>query len=346
MEQGRAVQRDNPSYAVETVSAVYADACESRGLEYYDSDDWEIPTSTSSTYEIVDWIGSGKYSDVFTAYKDRDYSHVVSIKVLKPVRQQKYNREVKILFNLKGGPNIVELIDVVQNPRNMQYSLVFEFIQEEKDFYRFIQNISPIEARFYLFQLMRAIQYAHSHGIMHRDIKPLNVLYDRKSKKLRLIDWGLAEFYIPGTRYGIHVASRNYKPIELLVDYQLYDYSIDIWSFGVTMAGMIFKQTPFFRGSTDMDMICKIVSVLGLDSFRAYITKYDIPYPEVLNGAIARRKPRPWRCFVDSDNRMLATDDALDLIDRCIRFDHQERITADEALRHPFFDPVRNIKAN
>ena len=193
---------------------------------------------------------------------------------------------------------------------------------------------------------MRAIQYAHSHGIMHRDIKPLNVLYDRKLKKLRLIDWGLAEFYIPGTRYNIHVASRNYKPIELLVDYQFYDYSLDIWSFGVTMAGMIFKQTPFFRGSTDMEMICKIASVLGLDAFRAYLTKYDIPLPTIMEHAIARRKPRPWSCFINSDNQMLATEDALDLIDKCIRYDHQERITADEALKHPFFDPVRNIKPN
>ena len=166
MSQGRAIQRDNPQYAIETVSPVYADVCEKRGPSYYDVDNWKLPSNPIGPYEIINWLGSGKYSDVFTAYRDHTHKEVVAIKVLKPVRQQKYNREAKILLNLKGGPNIVELIEIVQNPRTFQYSLVFEYIPEEKD-YSFFQNFSSIDARFYLFQLMRALQYAHSNGIIH-----------------------------------------------------------------------------------------------------------------------------------------------------------------------------------
>ena len=340
---GRAIQRDNPEYALETVSSVYVDACDSRGPDYYEVDDWELPASSPEPYEIVDWIGTGKYSDVFTAYRNHDYTKLVAIKVLKPVRQQKYNREAKILFNLKGGPNIVELHEIVQNPRTLQYSFVFEYLKEDSDYSAFFEHISLIEAQTYLFQLMRALQFAHSRGIMHRDVKPLNILYDRQTKKLRLIDWGLAEFYHPKQRYNIHVASRNFKPIELLVDYQVYDYSLDIWSFGVTMAGIIFKKTPFFRGRDDMDMISKIAAVLGMNGLKDYLQKYGIPTPAVVSQTIARGKPRPWKAFITNENKHLATDEALDLIDKCIRYDHTERITADEALKHPFFDPVRNI---
>lgn len=340
---GRAVQRENPEYALETVSPVYANVCEEKGPEYYEVDNWKLPSNSLEPYEIVDWIGTGKYSDVFTAYRNHDYSQLVAIKVLKPVRQQKYNREAKILFDLKGGPNIVELIEIVQNPITYQYSFVFEYLKEESDCNTFFDHISLYEAQSYLFQLMRALQYAHSRGIIHRDVKPLNVIYDRQTKKLRLIDWGLAEFYHPGARYNIHVASRNFKPIELLVDYQVYDYSLDIWSFGVTMAGIIFKKTPFFRGRDDMDMITKIASVLGMNGLKAYLAKYGLPTPPVVSQAIARGKPRPWKCFITNENKYLATDQALDLIDKCIRYDHQERITADEALKHPFFDHVRNL---
>ena len=82
-------------------------------------------------------------------------------------------------------------------------------------------------------------------GITHRDVKPHNVMIDHEQKKLRLIDWGLAEFYHPNQEYNVRVASRYFKGPELLVDYQEYDYSLDLWSFGCMFASMVscFKNT-------------------------------------------------------------------------------------------------------
>ena len=68
--------------------------------------------------------------------------------------------------------------------------------------------------------------FSHSNGIMHRDVKPGNIMYDPERKILKLVDWGLAEFYHPGQEYNVRVASRYFKGPELLVDYQLYDYSL------------------------------------------------------------------------------------------------------------------------
>ena len=81
---------------------------------------------------------------------------------------------------------------------------------------------------------------------MHRDVKPHNVMIDPDRRQLRLIDWGLAEFYHPGMEYNVRVASRYFKGPELLVDFQLYDYSLDLWSYGAMLASMVFKREPSF----------------------------------------------------------------------------------------------------
>src|ERR1700760_1339595 len=77
-------------------------------------------------------------------------------------------------------------------------------------------------------------------------------------QQLRLIDWGLAEFYHPGQEYNVRVASRYFKGPELLIDLQTYDYSLDIWSLGCMFAGMIFQKEPFFQGKDNYDQLVKI----------------------------------------------------------------------------------------
>merc|ERR1739847_196959 len=114
------------------------------------------------------------------------------------------------------------------------------------------------------------------NGVMHRDVKPHNVMIDHEKRVIRLIDWGLAEFYHPGKEYNVRVASRYFKGPELLMDLQNYEHSMDIWSLGCMFAGMIFRSEPFFLGRDNCNQLVKIAKIFGSDKFYAYIKKYGV----------------------------------------------------------------------
>lgn len=179
---------------------------------------------------------------------------------------------------LFGGPNIVKLYDVVRDPGSKTPSLIYEYIPNIESKILF-QRLTDLDIRLYLYKLLEALDYCHSHGIMHRDVKPLNIVINQDEHDLRLIDWGLADFYKPGQEYNVRVASRYYKGPELLVEDKLYHYSLDIWSLGCTMAGMIFRVDPFFKGSDNSDQLVKITKVMGTEDLHTYMRKYKLAMP-------------------------------------------------------------------
>lgn len=126
------------------------------------------------------------------------------IKVLKPVKKKKIKREIKILQNLAGGPNIVALLDVVRDsqvaiPFKLQEefdddqvsqsktpSLIFEYVNNT-DFRSLYPKFNDFDVRYYIFELLKALDFCHSKGIMHRDVKPHNVMIDHENRKVRSI---------------------------------------------------------------------------------------------------------------------------------------------------------------
>ena len=114
-----------------------------------------------------------------------------------PDSQSKLQKEVKILENLRGGVNIIDLKSVIEDPATQTQALVFEFVNGS-DLRELYHSLSDHDTRHYIYQVLKALDYCHSMGIMHRDIKARNVMVDDKTKTVRLIDFGLAEFYHPG----------------------------------------------------------------------------------------------------------------------------------------------------
>ena len=240
--------------------------------------------------------------------------------------------------------------------------------------------LSEYEIKYYLFHLLVALDALHSRGVMHRDVKPRNTLINRSAtyprrdglgnsrsclsspslspqsgallvgerNSLMLVDLGLADFYLPGQRYNVRVASRHYKAPELLVGNEYYDYAVDLWGVGCILAGLLFRREPFFRGRDNVDQLAKIVQVLGPNDLTDYCRRVGIELSTELNAAVlkysSRAGPngsrRPWRDFV-TGSCPEPGNDALDLLDRLLVYDHLERYTAREAMAHSFFDDVR-----
>jgi casein kinase II subunit alpha len=266
------------------------------------------------------------------------------IKILKPVKKKKIKREIKILQNMCGGTNIIQLLDVVRDPQSKTPSLIFEHVNNT-DFKILYPTLSDFDIRYYIFELLKALDYCHSNGVMHRDVKPHNVMIDHEKRQLRLIDWGLAEFYHPGREYNVRVASRYFKGPELLVDLQEYDYSLDMWSLGCMFAGMIFRKEPFFHGHDNYDQLVKIAKVLGTEELFHYLDTYDLELDPHFDGILGRHSKKSWQKFVTPENQHLVSDEAIDFVSKLLRYDHQERLSAKEAMAHPYFAPVREAAA-
>mmetsp|Transcript_120292 Transcript_120292/g.340363 ORF Transcript_120292/g.340363 Transcript_120292/m.340363 type:complete len:353 (-) Transcript_120292:151-1209(-) len=323
---------------------LYHDVNVHRPRDYWDYEALSVNWGSQDDYEVVRKVGRGKYSEVFEGVQVPTGEKCV-IKILKPVKKKKIKREIRILQNLCDGPNIVTLLDVVRDPSSKTPSLIFEHINNI-DFKTLYPTLADYDIRFYVFEILKALDYCHSQGIMHRDVKPHNVMIDHEKRKLRLIDWGLAEFYHPGREYNVRVASRYYKGPELLVDLQLYDYSLDIWSLGCMLAGMVFQKEPFFHGHDNYDQLVKIARVLGTDGLFAYLSKYHLELDPHFDELLGRHSRRAWSKFVTCENQALISLEVIDLIDRMLVYDHAARILPKEAMSHPYFRPIVEAAEN
>lgn len=328
-----------------SIATVYAHVNESRPAEYWDYDSLHVRWGEQDNYEVVRKVGRGKYSDVFEGVHIMEGGEEKCIiKILKPVKKKKIKREIKILQGLCGGTNIIQLRDICRDPHSKVPSLIFEYVNN-RDFKTLFPTFVSVDVRFYIYEVLKALDYAHSNGVMHRDVKPHNIVLDKSTGTLRLIDWGLAEFYHPSKEYNVRVASRYFKGPELLVDLQDYDYSLDIWSLGCMFAGMIFRREPFFHGHDNQYQLVKIANVLGTDDLFKYIKRYGLELHPQFVQLIGKHARKPWEKFISAENKHLVTDDALDLLDKMLVYDHQKRITAAEAMQHPYFSELRRNEA-
>ncbi|KAF4454422.1 putative protein kinase ck2 catalytic subunit ck2 alpha-3 [Fusarium austroafricanum] len=260
-------------------------------------------------------LGRGRHAIVFECHGPT--GRIYALKTFKQDSRSRITREIEVLQHLKGGPNIIDIIDAVQGSDGANVGIVLEYIDME-DFRSLWLRFQDMEVRYYAHELLKALDWTHSQGVIHRDLRPHNVIFDPETKKLRLIGWSSAKFYEPGVDMTVCVGL--FKPPELLLGYERYDYSIDMWYFGAILVSMVFRKEPFFHGTCLGDQLNKIARVLGTDKLYRFVNEYnDIELDDHLE--IGQHPGMPWTDFITPDNEHLVSDDALSLIDQVLRFD-------------------------
>ena len=220
-------------------------------------------------YKRLEKVGEGTYGVV---YKALDLRHGQRVVALKKIRLESEDegvpstaiREISLLKELKDD-NIVRLYDIVHSDAHKLY-LVFEFL--ELDLKRYMESVPKDQSlgdkviQKFMMQLCKGIAYCHSHRILHRDLKPQNLLINRDGN-LKLGDFGLARaFGVPLRAYTHEIVTLWYRAPEVLLGGKQYSTGVDIWSIGCIFAEMC-NRKPIFSGDSEIDQIFKIFRTLG-----------------------------------------------------------------------------------
>ncbi|KAJ2803681.1 glycogen synthase kinase 3 [Coemansia guatemalensis] len=217
-------------------------------------------------------------------------------------------------------------------------NLVLEFVPET--IYRVTRRrakakeyVPALYVKLFMYQLFRSLNYIHSMGICHRDIKPQNLLVNWDTGVLKLCDFGSAKTLIAGEPNVSYICSRYYRAPELIFGATNYTGRIDIWSAGCVMAELMQGQ-PLFPGESGIDQLVEIIKVLGTPT-REQIRTMN---PNYMDHRFPQIRPHPFsRIF-----RNRPSPEAIDLITKLLDYTPTKRLSSIQAMTHPFFDELRD----
>mmetsp|Transcript_4717 Transcript_4717/g.6554 ORF Transcript_4717/g.6554 Transcript_4717/m.6554 type:complete len:299 (-) Transcript_4717:153-1049(-) len=280
-------------------------------------------------------LGEGTYGVVYKA-RDLQTNEIVALKRIRLEVEDEgipstALREISLLREL-SHENIVDLKDCVQSDGKLY--LVFEFL--DKDLKKYMEScsglLSPMLVKSYLFQMCRGLAFCHARGVMHRDLKPQNLLVSRDGR-LKLADFGLARAFCPPIRPLTHeVVTLWYRPPEILLGQQAYAPPVDVWAIGTMLVEMVTKR-PLFPGDSEIDQLFKIFRQLGTPLEDAWEGVTQLPdwnpsFPKWYKTAFSKTV---------TENLDAA---GLNLLEAFLAYSPKDRITAKDALNHPYFDDL------
>eukprot|EP00607_Mallomonas_marina_P002203 CAMPEP_0182437276 /NCGR_PEP_ID=MMETSP1167-20130531/84936_1 /TAXON_ID=2988 /ORGANISM="Mallomonas Sp, Strain CCMP3275" /LENGTH=297 /DNA_ID=CAMNT_0024630135 /DNA_START=655 /DNA_END=1548 /DNA_ORIENTATION=+ len=279
-------------------------------------------------------LGTGTYGVVYKA-KDINTGEMVAAKKIKLELEDEgipstTIREISVLKQLRHK-TIVELKDVVQSEGKLY--LVFELV--DKDLKKYMDSCDgPLSfqvIKSFTHQLLQGIDYCHNRGVMHRDLKPQNILISKEGD-LKIADFGLARAFVPPIRPFTHeVVTLWYRPPEILLGCKTYALPVDLWAVGAILAEMCTKR-PLFPGDSEVDEVFRIFRILG--------TPNEDSWPGVTCLQDWNESFPVWPTLLISNFCGNLDDFGVDLVDNLLKLDPRKRLSAKEALDHSYFADI------
>ncbi|KAK9695010.1 negative regulator of the PHO system [Basidiobolus ranarum] len=286
-------------------------------------------------YHRLEKLGEGTYATVYKG-KNRANGETVALKEIHLDAEEGAPstaiREISLMKELKH-PNIVRLHDVVHTENKLM--LVFECMEQDLKKYMDTHGnngvLEPLTIKSFMFKFLRGIAFCHENRVLHRDLKPQNLLINSRCE-LKLGDFGLARaFGIPVNTFSNEVVTLWYRAPDVLLGSRNYTTTIDIWSAGCIMAEMCTGR-PLFPGTTNDDQLLKIFRALGTPSEHSWPTVSQFP---------AYRNNFPFYSPQNLSQILPMIDPyGIDLLSRMLQYQPHLRISAKDALQHVYFQDL------
>ena len=294
-------------------------------------------------YEVLGVVGEGAYGIVYKC-KNKETGKYVAIKRFKEVEddlvKKTMKRELKMLQKLHH-PNVVDFQEAYKRKGNLY--LVFEFV--DKNLLELLQEhpqgLDPNLIRYLIYQLCKAIKYLHDQNIIHRDVKPENLLIT-ENMELKLCDFGFARL-ISGScteKLTDYVATRWYRAPELLLTQGEYGKEVDYWAIGCIM-GELVDGNPLFPGENEIDQIYCIQKVLGNLTEEQMEMFYNNP---LFNGKNLLNVTKPetlQRRYMGKLNKV-----DISFMKGLLELDPKKRLNGKTVFSHPYFEIYEGKKTN
>lgn len=290
-------------------------------------------------WKLVREMGSGAYGVVVSAV-DEISGETVAIKLVtrifdKVQLAKRALREVTLLRHFSSHENITGLIDV--DAISPDFQEIYIFMEPmEADLHQIIksgQHLSNEHVQYFLYQILRGMKYVHSAAVIHRDLKPGNLLVNSDCE-LKICDFGLSRGHgsAPDEQVGHlteYVATRWYRAPEIMLAFRGYTRAIDVWSIGCIFAELMLGR-PLFKGKDYVDQLNKILDVLGTPE-EDVINRIGSDKAQHYIRSLPVKKAVPlWKLLPTADVQ------ALDLLQKMLSFDPSARISVPDALAHPW----------